>query len=429
MNSIRIKIWQECNPLIAIAINNFQERWTPFSTESKTHSLSSLLSEIIEPAWKKYIQLLEKNYSVRAIFSIFSFSLITCTDDFRKLENAILENFPEAIDAELHATLETMRELFKSCSLKKPKYLKNGRLDRRPNEICDFCGENTELFLSIKRGQNILGYDPDEGTARLSVVYCSKHRPKYLNQTRNPLYQSANRNKISFKTELSRLERQCVSTSDSRAQSGNPEIDLFYVRLQAREAFFLTDVSNLRKEARRLVDTRIDDTKKRIIMLRAEGLTLNTIANLLDMKSRQAVSKALASVPMLYRFDLNLPINESMQCQSKFKQSALIIQQIIINLGELITSALNDSDIYEIMLNPDGALWTGKKGGENIQVGKMSPEHATNLIQSIARYLTIPLTKDNPIVTGDLPFIAARFTVTLPPVVYGPTITIRKRQV
>lgn len=59
----------------------------------------------------------------------------------------------------------------------------------------------------------------------------------------------------------------------------------------------------LRGEARRLVDKRMTDRKKEMVALLSTGMSQLAAAKKLGL-SRQAVSKALQSIPADYRFDL-----------------------------------------------------------------------------------------------------------------------------
>jgi hypothetical protein len=386
------------------------------------------MDELIEPAWAKYIQTLPIRHPGRIAYIDISLSLIARTNGFRELEDTIIRNFPSTTDPIFSATLDTMREFALSCRLKKPKKLKSRRSDRKPEEFCYFCGENTELFAS-SQGENKPGYNPDESAARLSSKYCAGHRPKYLDQTRNSIYLSANRNRVAFKTELSRLERQRSSSSKSRAQSGDPDVDMFYLRLIASKAAYLDEESVLRNEARRLVDKRIDDTKKRIVMLRVKGFSHNAIAKLIGMNSRQAVSKALTSVCHTYRFDLKFASKNPDQIFIPLLPPLTIIEKIKVELGETVIAALNDPDICEIDLNCDGRLWVDRISNEKLLIGNMPAEQAENLIRLIAKNLAIQLTQKNEVVVGDLPFSDAHFFGVLPPYFDNPVFVIRKRRI
>jgi hypothetical protein len=66
---------------------------------------------------------------------------------------------------------------------------------------------------------------------------------------------------------------------------------------------YLYDESKLSDAARTLVDHGMSDQKKLIVMMRRAGATGAGIARRLGI-SRQAVSKAMNTVPMPYRFDL-----------------------------------------------------------------------------------------------------------------------------
>ncbi|WP_165967786.1 P-loop NTPase family protein [Sapientia aquatica] len=287
-----------------------------------------------------------------------------------------------------------------------------------------WCGKNTELFDS-KQQIYQEGYHPDSDPVSLSARYCSDHRPKYVGRKNiNARYLSALNNNTDFEKELLRLELQCSSISEARAQSGDPDLDLFYLRIIAAKATFGDEESVLKNLARNLIDRRIDDTKKRIVMLSAKGKTQEEIASLVGMNSRQTVSKALASVPSEYRFDRPKKSDQT----SKTTANQLSIEQVTNGLGELVVSALNDPNTYEVYLNCDGSLWVEMAKNESHKIGTIPSEQADKLVQCMARSQNIELSEKNPIVSGDLPINDARFTVMLPPVVKNPSFCIRKRR-
>lgn len=97
------------------------------------------------------------------------------------------------------------------------------------------------------------------------------------------------------------------------------------------------------------------------------------------------------------------------------------------NLGPTIMAALGDPDVVEIMLNPDQTLWIEKLGLGMAQHGRL-PEHQGRLIISlVASALETTVTVERPIVEGELPLDGSRFEGLLPPIVAGPSFTIRKK--
>ena len=98
--------------------------------------------------------------------------------------------------------------------------------------------------------------------------------------------------------------------------------------------------------------------------------------------------------------------------------------------GPAITGLLEDQDIIEIMLNPDGKLWA-----ESLTRGKfftqveINTQQAQNIIHLIASHHQTIANAEYPEVSCDLPESYARFQGWLPPVVVAPCFTIRKRAI
>lgn len=99
-------------------------------------------------------------------------------------------------------------------------------------------------------------------------------------------------------------------------------------------------------------------------------------------------------------------------------------------LGPVILELLEDKDVIEVMLNPDGQLLVDKIGQGKSSLGHNMPvEQGTNIIKLVASYKNQVADADSPMVATELPLHAARFQGWLPPVVSGPCFSIRKRAV
>lgn len=98
-------------------------------------------------------------------------------------------------------------------------------------------------------------------------------------------------------------------------------------------------------------------------------------------------------------------------------------------LGPLICGLLEDTRVIEIMLNPDGSLWVERLGESMEKVGIMSAPQAESLMGTVASTLRTQITAQNPILECELPIDGSRFEALIPPVVAGPTFTIRKKAV
>jgi P-type conjugative transfer ATPase TrbB len=102
-------------------------------------------------------------------------------------------------------------------------------------------------------------------------------------------------------------------------------------------------------------------------------------------------------------------------------------QKLRSELGPIVMAALSDSTVIEIMLNTDGKIWVDKMGSGMIEVGTMTAPNAEALLGTIADSLHTVITRNQPILEGELPLDGSRFEGLLPPIVAQPTFTIRKK--
>lgn len=112
----------------------------------------------------------------------------------------------------------------------------------------------------------------------------------------NPVYKKATRSIAQFDLELGRLSRQCANRATPHAATGDPLIDDYFYLYFLGQTIQPADKAELRNQARSMVDAKLSDQKKQILALQKRGLNQSTIAQSLGV-SRQAISKALASVP------------------------------------------------------------------------------------------------------------------------------------
>ena len=96
-------------------------------------------------------------------------------------------------------------------------------------------------------------------------------------------------------------------------------------------------------------------------------------------------------------------------------------------LGDDILGFLNDPAIIEIMLNQDGRVWVDVLGGDMEPRSAMDPVRAKMVIETVASMLDTSITKENPIISGELPLDGSRFEAQIPPIVEAPTFAIRKK--
>ncbi len=206
------------------------------------------------------------------------------------------------------ATLESLIGLVWCCACKSPKRStsqKGVNLNKqRKHGFCEFCGNMTEFatFMATVEEVRINNCElEDHKKLELSYQYCSEHRPKLVTGEWNPLYRQAKRSLTQFNIELTRLTHQCANRSRPNALSGDELIDKYFFQLMLRLTLQPADEAEFRNLARRMVDSKFSDTKKRILVLKMLGLNQAKIGQrILNAKqqpmTRQAVSKALATI-------------------------------------------------------------------------------------------------------------------------------------
>ena len=96
--------------------------------------------------------------------------------------------------------------------------------------------------------------------------------------------------------------------------------------------------------------------------------------------------------------------------------------------GPLFMNALEDPDVIEIMLNPDGSLWIEKYGQEHEPIGVISVAQSRLILSQVASGLDLTVNEKNPMVEGEFPLDGSRFEGTFPPIVGpGPSFSLRKK--
>ncbi len=96
-------------------------------------------------------------------------------------------------------------------------------------------------------------------------------------------------------------------------------------------------------------------------------------------------------------------------------------------LGPAIGRFLEDDDVVEIMLNPDGALWVEHHATGMAETGlALNPIDADRIIRLVAHHMKLEVDADRPFIEADLPETGERFTGVLPPIVLRPGFSIRR---
>jgi DNA-binding CsgD family transcriptional regulator len=314
-NEPTFAIWDGCDPTVSEAIEQFRDRWRPYSVSSRRYPVTRLIEEIIDPAVAAYAATLPTHYlshvpgagagvSFSGIIRLVRFNAMVRLQ--RKLLRAFVlrEDRQSARDQRFVATLESLIELVWACARKRPKKARmpgSGLNGRRIEGFCRFCGEVAELTM-LASGDNTPKADDPDDDLHLSNLYCVKHRPKLRGGLWNPAYTRARRSLAQFDLELARLSRQCAHRKKAHAASGNDLVDSYFLDYVLGQTFQPADEAELRNQARLMVDSKLTDRKKQMLALQRSGLNQSEIARKLGIE-RQAVSKALASVPAIFRLN------------------------------------------------------------------------------------------------------------------------------
>jgi P-type conjugative transfer ATPase TrbB len=105
-----------------------------------------------------------------------------------------------------------------------------------------------------------------------------------------------------------------------------------------------------------------------------------------------------------------------------------LVEGLTYNLGPTITEALNDPDVVEVMVNPDGNIWVEKLGEEMKIAGTLGFYQAKDVVILMASSMDFEANVENPVVQGELPLDGSRFHGVLPPNVSPQaSFTIRKK--
>lgn len=97
-------------------------------------------------------------------------------------------------------------------------------------------------------------------------------------------------------------------------------------------------------------------------------------------------------------------------------------------MGKPITDALDDPDVLEIMLNPDGTLWIDRLSTGRMSLGgELTPAEGERIIRLVAAHVGTEVHRGKPLLSAELPETGARFEGVLPPASSAPTFALRKQ--
>ncbi len=96
-------------------------------------------------------------------------------------------------------------------------------------------------------------------------------------------------------------------------------------------------------------------------------------------------------------------------------------------LGPQVCAWLNEQDVVEVMLNPDGRLWLDRLGEGLCETGhRLGAAEGERIIRLVAHHVGAEAHAQSPRVSAELPETGERFEGLLPPVVAAPAFAIRK---
>lgn len=102
-----------------------------------------------------------------------------------------------------------------------------------------------------------------------------------------------------------------------------------------------------------------------------------------------------------------------------------VAEKLRREFGPTINKLLEESDVVEIMLNPDGKLWCERLGQKMQHVGIMDSHQAEAMMNTIASYHRLVITRESPRLSCELPFNGSRFQALIPPCCERPMFAIR----
>lgn len=108
-----------------------------------------------------------------------------------------------------------------------------------------------------------------------------------------------------------------------------------------------------------------------------------------------------------------------------------LYEKLYSDLGDDIIQFLQDKDVNEVMLNPDGKLWIDSSSHGLLPISNLNRAQAFSIINDIAGIHEFVVTQHSPRLEAELPFFKSmqgeRFTAQIPPIVSAPSFTIRKK--
>jgi len=118
-------------------------------------------------------------------------------------------------------------------------------------------------------------------------------------------------------------------------------------------------------------------------------------------------------------------IADAVNNQSEHQQR--LKSKLTRELGGAINEALRDETTEDILLNPDGSLWSKRLGQSFTRIGTMPSALAMAALSTIAAFRKTVINHSNPLMETELPGDDSRFEGIIPPVTRAPVFAIRLR--
>jgi len=96
-------------------------------------------------------------------------------------------------------------------------------------------------------------------------------------------------------------------------------------------------------------------------------------------------------------------------------------------LGPAIAAWIEDPNVVEVMLNPDGRLWVDRLTQGLVETGeRLSAADGERIVRLVAHHVGAEVHATCPLVSAEMPETGERFEGLIPPIVAAPAFAIRK---
>ena len=103
------------------------------------------------------------------------------------------------------------------------------------------------------------------------------------------------------------------------------------------------------------------------------------------------------------------------------------LEKLRREMGETVRKAMDDPQVIEIMLNPDGKVYVDKIGSGMEFLCEMEDVQSLQMLGTVAHMLGTVINYHSPVVEGELPGDGSRVEGVIPPIVPNPSFNIRKK--